>query len=382
MAKILILTSETGGGHVSLAEAYRDLLECEHEVELVDPQPAYVRWYYRNVSRHALWFWCATFRLTNHPRRIRQAHRLLASALANRLADSLTRSQPDLVVTVHPFLTHEAMRALENLPRPIPLVITYTETMHLHAAWLTERNAAAHFAPTPNVYAQARTAGIADNRLHLSGWPVRRQFYDVRGADRAETLIRLGLDPARFTVFLQGGGEGAGRFAPKTNHLRRLTEDLPLQFILAAGTNRAVLQRFSDCPHVRALPFTREIAPLMAAADVIMGKPGAAVVFESIVLGKPFVASAMIPGQEEGNLDFIEQHNIGWRAMTARAQYELLEQLVIDPDSIRQQIANVCAYRQRNMDLTARIPELVRSVMRQVQEDPSPCLAFSVLTVT
>ena len=73
--RILILTSKTGGGHLSLAEALRDLLSGnvpviggmgEHDTtgteetetaifKIVDPQPRFIHLHYRFVSRRELW---------------------------------------------------------------------------------------------------------------------------------------------------------------------------------------------------------------------------------------------------------------------------------------------------------------------------------------
>ena len=81
---ILILTSKTGGGHISLAEALRDLLvediqagDRENEkdtkgkkvpvITIVDPQPSFFQLHYRVVSRYALWLWAAEFRFFDTP---------------------------------------------------------------------------------------------------------------------------------------------------------------------------------------------------------------------------------------------------------------------------------------------------------------------------
>ena len=85
---ILILTSKTGGGHISLAEALRDLLEGNVQAEgnnhdkvtkdtkvaaitIVDPQPGFFHLHYRIVSRYALWLWAAEFHFLDTQRRAR-----------------------------------------------------------------------------------------------------------------------------------------------------------------------------------------------------------------------------------------------------------------------------------------------------------------------
>src|SRR5207302_35600 len=82
------------------------------------------------------------------------------------------------------------------------------------------------------------------------------------------------------------------------------------------------------------LPFTEAIAPYMAAADVIAGKAGASFISEAFMLEKPFLITAFIPGQETPNLQFIEQHNLGWVCLETGAQNELLIKLASNPGMI------------------------------------------------
>ena len=77
-------------------------------------------------------------------------------------------------------------------------------------------------------------------------------------------------------------------------------------------------------PNVATLPHTNDIAPYMAAADIIMGKAGPNILFESVMLGKPFFATTFIPGQEQENLAFIQRHGLGWVALHPEEQRSLL----------------------------------------------------------
>jgi len=92
--KILILTSKTGGGHISLAEALRGRLEPEYTIEIVDPQSRFFHWHYRMVSRYALWLWAVDFRLSDTPRGALLMHRLFTLTVAKALSALLDRVQP------------------------------------------------------------------------------------------------------------------------------------------------------------------------------------------------------------------------------------------------------------------------------------------------
>src|SRR5262249_27668815 len=154
------------------------------------------------------------------------AHRIFTRIVRHRLNTLLDHVQPDLIITTYPFLSYEVMRVLEQRPVTAPLVMLFSDANSVHASWLTEQQANATFATTRETYEQALAVGFIPERLHLVGWPVRAQFSrtDLFNRDeREKTLTQLHLTPNRFTIFLQGGSEGAA-------HVNRT-----IQNVLAAG---------------------------------------------------------------------------------------------------------------------------------------------------
>ncbi len=358
--KILIFTSKTGGGHISLAEALRDRLSDQYTIEMIDPQPRVIHAHYRLVSRHALWLWAAEFRFSDTPARARAAHRIYSTLLVRNVAAALRRSAPDLVMTTYPFLTSEVKEAMRRFGQPLPFIMLFADPNGVHQSWLTEQGAEGVFAPTRETYDQALAAGFPPERLHLTGWPVRAQFYRDFSASRPSALAAMGLQPDRLTVFLQGGGEGAARFVRTVENLLQVEN---IQIILAAGTNRRLYRRFQHTPRLFALPFTKEIATYMSAADVVMGKAGPNMLFEAVTLGKPFIATAYIPGQEQANLEFIQRHHLGWVALQAADQRQLLHDLIASPARLAEVASGVEAYRQWNTEANQAIPGLVNELL-------------------
>src|SRR6266536_477858 len=359
---ILLLTSRTGGGHVSLAEALRDRLERDYTLEIVDPQPRFFHLHYRLVSRYALWLWSAEFRLSDTSQKALFAHRLFTRLVAGELTRVIERVQPTMIITTYPFLTYEVMQVLTKINAHIPFVMLFSDPNGVHASWLTERRATAVLATTRETYEQARAAGFAPQRLYSVGWPVRRQFSRAASETlRGEMLKRLGLNPARFTLFLQGGGQGAAQFGRTVERVLGISPDL--QVILATGTNRPLLTHFKSVRNLYALPFTKEIAPFMAAADVIMGKAGPNILFESVTLGKPFIATAYIPGQEQANLEFIQRHQLGRVALDAEQQSALLLKLLANRNEQQALAATVNAYREWNATANDAIMPLLKNLL-------------------
>ncbi len=285
-------------------------------------------WHYRMVSRHALWLWSAEFRFTDTPSRALLAHHLFTHMMARRLHRMLDEIQPDAVITTYPFLSYEVQRVIQNRSEDTPVALVFSDPYRIHATWLTERQVAATYATTRETYAEALAAGFPSEKLHLVGWPVRSQFRQNHTSSRLRVLSSLGLESGRFTVFLQGGHEGAAQFDRVVDSVLAANPDL--QIILAIGTNEASGRRFHQVANVGVLPFRRDIAPYMAAADVIMGKSGPNILFESVMLGKPFIASTCIPGQEQATLEFIRRHDLGWVALEPYQQRKLIAMLATD----------------------------------------------------
>ncbi len=358
MKKILIFASHTGGGHISLAEAIRDSLKNRYEAVIVDPQPRAVNFHYRTVSRHALWLWEAEFKLTDGTRRARMAHELSKHTFAISILRAIRRVNPDLIISTYPFLTSEVMYAMRLFRIRLPFAMLFSDPNGVHRSWLTEKRAQATFAPTQETYQQALASGFDPQRTHFTGWPVRGQFYHAVPIP----LSHIGLDEKRFTVFLQGGGDGAARFARTVEQVLDLEK---VQIILAAGTNRKLYHQFQGRADIHVLPFIREIAPYMAAADVVMGKAGPNVLFEAVTLGKPFIATAYIPGQEEVNLGFIRRHKLGWIALKPASRQFIIRRLVADRDLLQKRMETVDAYRRMNTQATLQIPYLIDDFLKE-----------------
>jgi UDP-N-acetylglucosamine:LPS N-acetylglucosamine transferase len=346
---------------MSLAEALCDRLQSDYTIEILDPQPIFFHWHYRLVSRYASWLWAAEFRLTDTPKKALLAHAVFTMLVTEKINTILDQVRPDMIITTYPFLTYEVRHVLKKRSSSVPFAMLFSDANGVHASWLIERDAVATFATTRESYQQALKAGFDPERLHLVGWPVRAQFYRTDGPSRAKTLADLNLDTNCFTLFIQGGGEGAAKFERTIESV--LAANVELQVIIAVGTNKALLERFKGVRNVYPLPFTKEIAPFMAAADVVMGKAGPNVLFEAVTLGKPFIATSYIPGQEEANLEFIRRHQLGWVVLDPEKQCELVASLATRRTELSAVNTAVQAYRRWNLAAMESLVPLIHSLI-------------------
>lgn len=358
---ILILTTHTGGGHLNLAQSLKDILGTTYEVVIVDPQPALVDRLYASVSRHSLRFLEWQFTFTDNATASSGLHQILTLLSCRQLHRVIEQVQPALIITTHALLSYATARVNERRRKRVPLVFQLTDLGRLHMTWFTEKRADAYLAPTREIFSQAQEQGIDNKRLHLTGRPVRRQFLEASLARGSETLAALGLDPAIFTIFLQGGAKGSAGVDRTIESL--LSTGMPVQIILAVGNNGSLAARYAGTERIRTLPFTEIIAPYMAAADVVAGKAGASFISEAFMLEKPFLITAFIPGQETPNLQFIEQHNLGWICLETSAQKELLLKLASNPGMIATKEDSIRAYKSWNMRANQHIVPIIDQLL-------------------
>jgi UDP-N-acetylglucosamine:LPS N-acetylglucosamine transferase/membrane protein DedA with SNARE-associated domain len=354
---ILILVSRSGGGHLNLAQALRDFLEARYDVRIVDPQSPLVERGYTLVSRRLVPLLTWQFVLTDNPVAAWLLQKGLVLFARRRFSGIIEEVQPRLIITTHALVSAAAACANETGVRRVPLVFQLTDLESVHQTWFVEKDADAYLAPTREIFAQALRAGIDQKRLYLTGRPARRQFYETGSRDCAQTLEGLGLDPAVFTLFLQGGAQGSASADRLISLI--LTTNLPMQVILAAGKNQALAARYAGQARIRVLPFTENLAPYMAAAHVVAGKAGASFITEAFLLEKPFLVTSLIPGQETPNLRFIERYDLGWVCLRREAQRELLAKLTSNSEMIAQKVRAIQAYKTWNLEANREIGPLI-----------------------
>ena len=319
--RILILMSDTGGGHRSAAEAIDDALEREfpgkYATKLVDaivraaipPFNHMPEWYLPLVTYAEFW-WGVGFRSTNRPPVIRSAQPLLDVMIGVRLRRVLRDETPDLVVTVHPLLTALARRSLRAIGSQAPFVVVVTDLYTAHGLWF-DPEADLTLVPTAGTDVGARRYGVPGEKLRVVGLPVSLKFL-ARGKSKAELRAQLGLAPDKMTVLLIGGGEGMGKLHDIARAIAQ--ERLPLQLAVVTGRNKALKEKFDatewEIP-VSVQGFVTNMPDWMHAADLLITKAGPGTIMEGLACGLPILLSGYLPGQESGNVTFVEQSGVG-----------------------------------------------------------------------
>jgi processive 1,2-diacylglycerol beta-glucosyltransferase len=133
------------------------------------------------------------------------------------------------------------------------------------------------------------------------------------------------------------GGAGFGdpdKILPQLKKIRR-----SVQMVFIAGRNERLVgeleRRCRDNPYSTVRGWVDNMHEWMAAADLLLSKPGASTVNEAINAGLPLVAFAPLPGNERRLCDCIEKWQVGRWARKAKDISVILNYLLSSPQDRR-----------------------------------------------
>jgi 1,2-diacylglycerol 3-beta-galactosyltransferase len=190
-----------------------------------------------------------------------------------------------------------------------------TDLVSTHKFWYDPKTDRC-LVPTQPAYDRGREAGLKPAQLRVTGLPVHPGFAE-RLKDKAAARAELGWEANLPTILMIGGGEGMGplyKTARAINDLR-----LKCQLAIIAGRNQPLKEKleasaWNQPTHI--YPFVTNMPVLMAAADILLSKAGPGTISEACIAGLPVILFDLIPGQEEGNVDFVVQNGAGVFAPT------------------------------------------------------------------
>lgn len=175
---------------------------------------------------------------------------------------------------------------------------------------------------------QLLVAGAPGGKIVDSGMPLDPAF--SQRLPRAAARQRLGIDASVPLFLVLFGGAGYGkpeRILPALRSQRH-----PFKAVLIAGENRELEQTLRKMcagdPHLRALGWVNNMREWMAAADVLVGKPGEGTLIEALNARLPVVAFDPLPGAEERLCGWIERERVGAWARSPEQLGALLARLL------------------------------------------------------
>lgn len=319
--RILVLSASVGAGHVRAAEAVAlalkqlDPAAAVTNLDVLSFAGRMFRKVYGeayldlvNKAPHVLGYF---YDLMDRPHR--GGRRSGASDRLRLLVQNLNlpkflrylREHPaDVVVNTH-FLPAELIANLKRKGKFAAPQFTATTDFETHRLWV-HQPCERYFTATEEGAAYLAHWGVPAETITATGIPIHPVFAEPKS--REACLKKHGL-PADRPVLLQlAGGFGVGPIAKI--HQGLLALETPLALVAVAGKNAMAKDELEKLPvpprhFAKVLGFTTEIDELMAAADLVVSKPGGLTTSETLARGAAMAVVNPIPGQESRNSDYL-----------------------------------------------------------------------------
>lgn len=320
---VLILMSDTGGGHRASAQAleaaFHEMFPQEFRVSIVDLLSHHMPYPFNQAPKTYSFMvkypvlWRIMFRLTEPA----WVHNLIFRVSSVFNHDSVRRAyeefQPDMVVSVHPLTQDQPIKALRQYDeRHVPFATVITDLTSCHPTWFN-KYVDKCFVPTEQVKEQALKRGLVEEQIVVHGLPIRPAFSKAPAKSKEELRGELGLHKDGPVVLLVGGGDGMGPVETTCSALAsRLSQEA--QIAVVCGRNQRLIDKLNSREWpvpVLVQGFVNNMSDWMAAADCIITKAGPGTIAESLIRGLPLVLNGCIPCQEEGNVQYVLQNNLG-----------------------------------------------------------------------
>jgi processive 1,2-diacylglycerol beta-glucosyltransferase len=352
--RILILTASVGAGHNRAAQAVDMALReiCPqatvNNVDVMDLTNAAFRRFYAKAyfdvvaaAPHLVGYLYDRLDqpMSRFEKMVDQARFGLQHLNLRKLNKLLTAETWDLAICTH-FLPAEVIGAFRKSGRIDFPLMTVTTDFDTHRLWANQP-CEHFFTATEEGRINLAAWDIPLERITATGIPVHPAF--SRPRDGWECKRRHGLSDDRPVVLQLAGGLGIGSI--EDLHRQILETELPLQLVAVMGRNAIAREKLQNIPcpsrHRRQiLGFTDKMDELMAAADVIVSKPGGLTTSEALCRGSTMIIVDPIPGQETRNSDFLLENGAAVKVNNIASLHHKLTTLLTEPGRLEAIRAN------------------------------------------
>ena len=399
--RVLLASLNAGGGHHALRDSFAAALARvdpeQQQLDRVvwDSADRFIDWFYSMCVRFLPRFQGKIVELSSQPWALRTAMAL--SPQLHSEATAFLRAHPfDLLVTTHPMQSMTFALARRELGLGIPLVLAvpdYGVPASGYYPQLPDRRADALIVMEETTLEHYRGLGVAEDRLHLSGFLTREPFVRVgarlrtEGRDTARAALRtevVAAHPAfaafelsRPTLLFLGGSAWTAKTEPV---LDAVLSDPALReavnVVVVAGRDRVfearLRARAGEGLHVFGFVAPDVLAALMGLADApVLGSLAPATLQELLEVGLgPLLLFHFIPGSERAHVGYIEGQRLGLYAPQAEDMLQRIREVVgLVPASERLALARdgfrerARLLRTRSLERALQLPRFLERLL-------------------
>lgn len=351
MKTIGIFTS--GYGHKSLADAIAEKIEektkRKYQIKVFFRKPI-LDFAYNSLYRISPGSLGSSFRFSSQLFKKENGTRKIVESLflfsdEEKIRDFIKKNKINLCISTY----FECNPTLEKLQKEgIPFINIVTDPRTPHPITISDQ------AASQLVFDDCIFKTRMSKNTKKSGWFVRKKFEEKYEQDKIRKKLKINNN---LTFLITSGSEGANavlKILPSIINCNR-----EVNFIIACGKNEFLynnilgikqsLNNFSSSKaKIIPLTYSKDLHLYMQAADMVIGKAGPNTVFESIACETAFFAITHIHGQEDGNLDIINEYKIGIVEENTKKANQELEKLIKNQKKIKSFTKNIKKLKEYN----------------------------------
>ena len=356
--RLLILSCNTGEGHNSCAKAVQEYAKLQGDIcEITDSlsfisekTSRFISNWHSRLYRHAPAVMDKGYKFAEKHTDVlaedSAVYKLLTTG-AEDLYAFIQNGRYDAVLCVHIFSALLLSRTLMLHPMEIRtglLATDYTCSPGCNRSGLDYC-----FIPDEAFLAEFLAAGVPEERLAVTGIPVRQAFLNHTPKSVAKQSYRI--DPQHKHIVMACGSMGCGPMEEIASLLAKMM-DTQTELSIICGTNRKLqssLQKaLAEYPQIHVHGFVKDMARIMDSADMFLTKPGGISVSEAAVKGLPMVLINAVAGCESGNLRFFVEKGTAKTADSPQEIAQLCVELLCDDRRLTQMSNAFGTLAQRN----------------------------------
>lgn len=358
MKKILYLFSDTGGGHragaKSIINAVEELKPKKFNQEMVDVFSECSKFLnifarlYSPVIKYTPKMWGMLYYFLDSEKKLEQLEKISRPFILKELTNLIKRKNPSIIISVHPLINHLTVQAIKDSGLKIPFIVAVLDPVTLHRAWITP-DATLYVFATEEAKKLAIKYKLDPKKALVRGIPIDPKF-SKKQKDKEKIRKEDGLDPKKFTILLMGGGEGAGDMFKIIKEIEE--SSLNVQLIIISGRNKKLENKLNNNlknfrVKMKVYGFTDQVPRIMAESDIIVTKAGPGTIAEALAMNLPIIITSWLPGQEEGNVKFVVDNELGAMTQDPKRVVEIISEMQ-KPSKHQRILKNIGRARQPN----------------------------------
>jgi len=380
------LTADAGFGHRSASNAIKNALEDlaadKYEIALVNPldnkkAPFFIR---DSQSEYDKWvrdvpeLYKFGYEISDSPIPVTILETILMVTLYEVFNELIDEYQPDIIINTYPLYQAPfvAVKTLQKLN--IPMVTIVTDLATVHQIWFNDK-VDLLVVPTEIVKKDAIEAGVDSEKISVIGIPVNPKIFLLKES-KQDLRKKLGWKDSLTTILAVGSKrvEHFKDFLHILNHT-----GFSFQLIVVTGKDKILYDELLDYEwhhETKIYEFVDQMPEFMRASDLIITKAGGLIVTEALASGLPLILIDVIPGQESGNAQFVQDGKAGFWTKNPIEFIENLGHLLLNEE-------NKLKLTQKNAKLLGKPSsalEIAKLILLKLESKPNethPKMEFS-----